>query len=140
VDTCFSPSHGLQIRRANSGKYFDKHIKADLYQYFTDLEMLATPQATRVVCDIADTGLRDGEERLVELPPSFSKRSMYYRFIGNRGYDAKVSPRGEISAIKKTGESLACQPVCSWYKLCLFWKHEFPLLRLLVSNLFFKHL
>jgi hypothetical protein len=60
VDTCSSPSHGLQNRRANSGKYFDKHIKADIYQYFTDLEMLATPQATRVVCDIAGTCLRDG--------------------------------------------------------------------------------
>jgi len=137
VDTCCSPTHGLRNRRSNNGLFFDKHVKDDLYAFFSEQELMATPQATRIVREIAGTGLRDGEEGVVELPPSFSKRSMYYRFIGGRGYDVQIDARGNIKAKQKTGELLACQPICSWFTFRQFWKVQFPLLRLQVrySNL-----
>jgi hypothetical protein len=122
----------MRNRRSNNGKYFNEHIKADLYRYFSEKESLATPQATRAVRELAGTGLRGGEEGVVELPPSFSKGGMYSRFIGDRGYEIKTNARGEMKANQKTGESLACQPICSWYTFRQFWKYNFPLLRLMV--------
>jgi hypothetical protein len=105
------------------------HLKIDVQITVSFLnELLATPQATCAVCELAGTGLRDGEEGVIELPPSFSKRSMYSRFIGDRDYDVELDPRGGITAIRKVGESLACQPICSWFKFRTFWKEAFLLL------------
>jgi hypothetical protein len=65
VDTCSSPTHALQNRRSNNGKLFDEYIKDDLFRYFSEHELLATPQATRAVRELAGTGLRDGEEGVI---------------------------------------------------------------------------
>jgi hypothetical protein len=73
---------------------------------------------------------------VIELPPLFSKRSMYSRFIGDRGYEVELNATGGIKANRKTGQSFACQPICSWFTFRKFWKEVFPLLRIIVSSLF----
>ena len=71
------PSHGLKSRRSNNGKMFDTYIKQDLITYLKELEELGTPPATRVVREIAGTGLRDEERGVVELPCAFTKQGLY---------------------------------------------------------------
>jgi hypothetical protein len=61
---------------------------------------------------------------------------MYSRFIGDRGYEVELNATGGIKANRKTGQSFACQPICSWFTFRKFWKEVFPLLRIIVSSLF----
>ena len=59
-------------------------------------------EATRFVREETGSGLWDGEEDLVELPTSWSKRAVYSRFCYERGFVMTSTPRGNI---KKTERS-----------------------------------
>ena len=136
VQACTTPTHGLCERRSNNGGLFDRCVKDDLFLFFEEQKMLATPQATRVVRELVGTGLRgggDGADAILELPPSFSKRGMYSRFVEHRGYEIFTDARGTIKAKQSTAESLATQPICSVTTFRNFWQKHFPELRLTVS-------
>ena len=47
VIACTTPTHGLCQRRSNHAQRFDTYVKEDLFAFFEDQVMLATPQATR---------------------------------------------------------------------------------------------
>jgi len=61
-------------------------VRENLETFFWDLQQLGCPQATRVVRDLAGSGLQDGEEGVTELPPAFSRQSMYKRWVEERGF------------------------------------------------------
>ena len=115
------------------GKLLDSYVKDNLETFFLELHQLGTPQATRVVRDLTGTGLRDGEEGVTELPPAFSRQSMYKRWVMERGYDVEPNQkRGGTKATKLRGVDLATQPICSFSKFKTYWKQEHQNLRLMV--------
>ena len=84
----------------------------------------AAPQATRLVREEMGCGLRDGEEGVVELPPSLSKSSVCRRFCEERGWNASMTPRGLGVPVAKEGtEQLT---VCGWSKFRTCWKEQHP--------------
>eukprot|EP00536_Pseudo-nitzschia_multiseries_P016373 jgi/Psemu1/45970/gm1.45970_g len=97
-ETCYrnledntTPTHGLKGKRPNNTIEFDDStIVEDLVNFFDELKELGQPQSTRIMQVETGVGLRDGEEGFVELPPSFSKRSIYYRFCHDRGWTVKL--------------------------------------------------
>jgi hypothetical protein len=91
----------LKNRSSNYGKFFDDNVKQQLARFFKNHELLARPQATKVVRELTGSGLREGEEGVIELPPSFLKRGMFARFISDRDYKVVDNPRGGIQANKK---------------------------------------
>eukprot|EP00536_Pseudo-nitzschia_multiseries_P005712 jgi/Psemu1/13278/gm1.13278_g len=86
-----TPTHGLKGKRPNNTQQFDdSDIVEDLADFFNDLKELGQPQSTRIMRVETGVGLRDGEEGVVELPPSYSKRSLYYRFCYDHGWTVRL--------------------------------------------------
>ena len=133
VKKCVLPKHGNRTKRSNNGKYFDTYVKENLETFFLDLQQLGCPQATRVVRDLTGSGLRDGEEGVTELPPAFSRRSMYRRWVEERGYIVEQNQQnGGMKATKNREVQLATQPICSFSRFKSYWYQEHRKLRLTV--------
>ena len=96
-----SPKHNNKNKRSGNGKYFDTYVKKNLETFFLDLQQLGTPQATRVVRKLTGSGLRAGEEGVTELPPAFSRRSMYIRWVEDRGYDVEYNQKRDGMKVTK---------------------------------------
>eukprot|EP00536_Pseudo-nitzschia_multiseries_P006898 jgi/Psemu1/16408/gm1.16408_g len=108
-ETCYrnledntTPTHGLKGKRPNNTIEFDDStIVEDLVNFFDELKELGQPQSTRIMRVETGVGLRDGEEGVVELPPSFSKRSIYYQFCHDWGWTVK-SKKNSNSVLEVT--------------------------------------
>eukprot|EP00536_Pseudo-nitzschia_multiseries_P018649 jgi/Psemu1/56614/gm1.56614_g len=86
-----TPSHGLKGKRPNNTRQFDNSdIVEDLADFFDDLKKLGQPQSTRILHIETGVGLRDREEVVVDLPPSYSKRSLYYQFCYDHGWNVTL--------------------------------------------------
>jgi hypothetical protein len=68
------PVHGLRNKKGNATTPFD--FNGMMKTFFDDLSLLAAPRATRIVVAIVNgeprEELRDTDEMLSELPPSFT--------------------------------------------------------------------
>ena len=122
------PSHGNK-GRTNRATGFNKTGCRDAILEFLDnvAEMEGAPQSTRMVREATGSGLRYGEEGVVELPPSLTKRLLYRRFCEERGWDTSTSDRGLIRCVPREGEQQ--QEVGSWTTFRNLWKKEFPNLK-----------
>ena len=79
------PVHGNKGKVTGKAKRFRDDVADDpLHEFFHQIEQFATPQATRFVREETGAGLRDGEEGVLELLTSWSKRSVYGRFCFER--------------------------------------------------------
>ena len=67
---------------------------------------------------------------MLEIPSSSSKRRMYQRFYGERGWEVKTTARGTTKTTRKAGQELTSKLICHWATFQRFWKREYPLLRL----------
>ena len=106
---------------------FNSKVRGDLDAFFETMKESAAPQATRLVREEMGCGLRDGEEGVVELPPSLLKSAVHRRFCEERGWNASMTQRGLGVPVTKEGtEQLT---VCGWGKFRTCWKEEHPGLR-----------
>ena len=126
VKKCVLPKHGNSNKRSNNGKYFDTYVRENLETFFLDLEQLGTPQATRVVRDLTGSGLRDGEEGVTKLPPAFSCRSMYRRWVEERGFVVEPNQQkgNGMKATRNREVQLATQHICSFGRFRSYWYQE----------------
>ena len=135
--------HGLHNKPSNRFKnrveeYRD--INDSLNLYFQNLKGEAETHATRTIREITGVGLRDEEIDSVELPSSYSKRQLYYKYCLSRGYQVKADHKGRIPNLKKfpvrTGFDILWplgsvpKPVCEWKYFRTYWKTHFPKMRI----------
>ena len=52
------------------------------------------PYATRFVRTLAECDVRDEEDGILELPPSYTKRKLYERFCFENGWIARADAKG----------------------------------------------
>ncbi len=122
------PQHG-NSGVSNRKKPFEKGVRNDLHQYLENLsEMEAAPVSTPIFREAVGSGLRGGEEGVVELPPSLTKRKLYIRFCEERGYKVKTSDNGRFEITEDRSKEQ--KPICAWGTFLNFWKKEFPKLRI----------
>ena len=96
----------------------------------------AETHATRVIREATGVGLRDEEIDTVELPSSFSKRQLYYRYCFHNGYVVKSDAKGNMPSMKNHKvrttfdihypEGSVPKPVCDWKAFRTFWKDNYP--------------
>ena len=118
----------------NQEKY--KEIKKALHFIFEKLRDEAETHATRVIREATGVGLRDEEIDTVELPSSFSKRQLYYRYYFHNGYGVKSDAKGNMPSMKNYEvrttfnihypEGSVPKPVCDWKAFRTFWKDNYP--------------
>jgi hypothetical protein len=127
------PEHGNKGKLLGNAKRFADEVKDDLHEFFAQIRQFATPRATRVVREETGSGLRDGEEELVELPTFWSKRGVYARFCSERGYVISCTARGNIVKTERSDPEWNVQnkkTICSWHAFLQFWDRNYPMIRL----------
>jgi len=98
------PLHGLTGSESNRS-YRDKATMDALADFFTFVQSLASPRATRLIRALSKTGentteLRDDDEDLIELPTYFSKRGLYKQFLAKNGFTYTADAVGRVSITK----------------------------------------
>eukprot|EP00536_Pseudo-nitzschia_multiseries_P008472 jgi/Psemu1/20491/gm1.20491_g len=129
LDDNTTPTHRLKGKQPNNTMEFDKStIVEDLVLLFDELKELGLPQSTRIMRVETGVGLRDREEGVVELPPSFSKRSIYYEFCHDWGWTVKLKKN-----LNSVLEVTPVEPfegdrelICSWPYFLKYWDTNFP--------------
>jgi len=114
--------------------------------FFEEMESLALPRATRIVRtfvkdegqdadheqDLVVETLRDADEDIVELPASFTKRSLYKRFMLEHGWVLKVSATGnKLSTTEVLGVTQTeLKDLPSWSMFVNHWAKGYPKLQI----------
>ena len=131
------PTHGNTGKEGNA----PAHYKVILQQFFQSMSELAAPRATRMVRQFTGSGgsgpkkvqagveLRDDDPDFIELPPSFSRSSLYQRFLYDQGwkpiYDAKHRLLRKEPVVGRQQlhpeNQLPCEKTFSNY-----WKENYP--------------
>eukprot|EP00536_Pseudo-nitzschia_multiseries_P003616 jgi/Psemu1/8182/gm1.8182_g len=129
LDDNTTPTHRLKGKRPNNTMEFDEStIVEDLVSFFDELKELGQPQLTRIMRVETGVELRSGEEGVVELPPSFSKRSIYYRFCHDRGWTVKLKKNSnsvlEVTPVEPFERDRKL--ICSWPYFLKYWDTNFP--------------
>ena len=127
------PTHGNKGKVLGKAKRFADHVKDDLHSFFQHIKQFGAPKATRFVREETGTGLRDGEDDLVELPTSWSKRAMYARFCFERGYVITTNARGSAIKTERSDANWRVEDqkmICSWWAFLVFWDTNYPKIRL----------
>ena len=97
------------------------------------VKQFRTPKATRFVREETGSGLRDGEEDLIELPTSWSKQAVYARFCFERGSVINTDDRGCITKTTRTDGQWNAgdeKRICDWHTFLIFWDKHYPLVRI----------
>ena len=81
--------HGLRLRQGDATIYDE--VKNPLHEFFERLTKEAEPHASKVVRLTTGLILKDDDDN-VELPSSYTKRTLYSRWCWDRGWDIK--PKG----------------------------------------------
>ena len=127
------PTHSKKGKVLGKAKRFADHVKDDLHSFFQHIKQFGAPKATRFVREETGTGLRDGEDDLVELPTSWSKRAMYARFCFERGYVITTNARGSAIKTERSDANWRVEDqkmICSWWAFLVFWDTNYPKIRL----------
>jgi hypothetical protein len=124
------PTHGNKGKVLGKAKRFADHVKDDLHSFFQHIKQFGAPKATRFVREETGTGLRDGEDDLVELPTSWSKRAMNARFCFERGYVITTNARGSAIKTERSDANWRVEDqkmICSWWVFLVFWDTNYPI-------------
>jgi len=127
--TLVSLDHGLKGRTGNKK---DKDVEDSLEIFFDILEGEAEPYASRVVRgEVGKQHLRENELNGVALPPKWSHRSLYERWIYSCGYIAKRKKDGKSNydSLKNfdqrpLGVDEEYLAIGSYFKFIKFWKEN----------------
>jgi hypothetical protein len=123
-----SPVHGL-FRNSNAASKidFDGMMKA----FFEVLSEFSAPRATRIVATFVNgvvaEELRD--EMVSELPPSFTKRRVYGRFLLEHGWSLKLDAKGKILTMSNGDvvvDGKTSKEMPSWRTFLRYWKANYP--------------
>ena len=133
VELNIVPVHGNKGKVSGMPKLFAVHVNDDLHEFFHQIKQFGTPKATRFVREETGSGLRDGEEDLIELPISWSKRAVYARFCFERGFVINTDDRGCITKTTRTDGQWNAgdeKRICDWHTFLIFWDKHYPLARI----------
>jgi hypothetical protein len=126
-----SPVHGLKNQVGNHKSHYD--FNGMLKVFFEALVEHSAPRATRFVWTILEGTTREElrDEHVSELPPSFTKRRVYGRFLAEHGWKLKLDAKGRILTATKddvtvNGKTPSEMP--SWRTFLLYWKVNYPLI------------
>ena len=150
-----SIDHGLQGKTSN---HADTRMQEHLHDFFSEMTEHATPRATRIVRqhvvgakdakdakaeeedngsdldaddDLVIESLRDTDVDVVDLPPSFSKRGMYKRFLAEQmGWTIAWDSTGRIISTLPVAGMEQVEPVPSWGTFLGYWNSHFPKMRI----------
>ena len=87
------PAHGLKGMPSNRALDEDCETFLSLHCFFGDMEELAEPRATRMICEAKNNGLRDDNDTL-DLPAWTIKRELYRRWDFDRGFILTTTDAG----------------------------------------------
>ncbi len=143
-----SISHGLTGKIGNN---VDPRVAPLLKAFFEEIGQHALPRATRVVRqlvvavkdekkdegsdqdedDLVIESLRETDVDVVDLPPSFTKRSMYKRFLmDDLGWEIKLDSTGRILSILPIADKEQVEPIPSWATFLSYWKQNYPKMKI----------
>ena len=96
--------HGLCGKISNHIKnrqerYADIHALLD--NYFSGLTEDAKHHASRIFCKSSGVRLQDKEANNIFLPPSYTKRQLYYKLLYKCGYVVKANAKGNYLHLKE---------------------------------------
>jgi len=142
---------GTQLEHGATGK-MSNNVNAQSQQlmesFFQEIATLALPRATRVVRehvvgdndngsdadanqDTATDRLRDDDVYVIDLPPSFTKRSMHKRFVMDHcGYAITWNSNGKISSKLPMANKQQIESMPSWWSFLQCWKRNHPKMRM----------
>ena len=121
----------IDPKKGNKNAALATEVKEAMRDFFEEMKDMSSPRATRVVREEVGLGLRDDEIDLLELPSSFTKRSLYYKFCHSRGWIIKLeNDRGKLKKI--TLEAAEQKFIPSWFSFLQFWNDKYP--KLVVSK------
>ncbi|KAG7353955.1 hypothetical protein IV203_003311 [Nitzschia inconspicua] len=111
-----------------------KDHEPSLKKHFAELVREAEPIATRYVRELTgETALRDGEDDLVYLPPTFSVRGCYAKFCHDeKGMIVTTNNKGTVSVAPAASagsseEEVVDVAVPSLTSYCNYWKAAIPI-------------
>ena len=132
------PIHGLNGKQSNNGNIHQGYTII-LNMFFSLMETLAVPRATRVVRNVVDDtnnagessvriNLRDQDDDLLELPSSMSKRGLYARFLKEHlGVVQVLDARSRIIGVRTVEEGGTIPQIYpSWRTFNRHWEQHFP--------------
>mmetsp|Transcript_22024 Transcript_22024/g.31586 ORF Transcript_22024/g.31586 Transcript_22024/m.31586 type:complete len:92 (-) Transcript_22024:70-345(-) len=71
---------------------------------------------------------------LVELPPGFSKRGLYYHWCRQRGWNVRSDARGRLVKMEDPIPGQEPQPIIDWRTFRIFWDKHYPTLVVKTSS------
>ena len=122
--------HGLKGKDGNRAKKLEDAYK-NLDSFFKDLEKEGAPFATRLVrCETGETSLRDDNDEVIGLPPHYTKRNLYGRWLFESGYNVKMKNKstGVLDNPEPRDDELwegETLPIVSWTQFFQRWKDNF---------------
>jgi len=132
------PTHGLKGKASNRSNEFMNEI---LERFFSEISEFAAPRATLLVKQLLlteglgedypsrfFTDLRD--EDVIDLPPYFTKRSMYKRLLLDLGYDVDVGHRKSTKRPTCGQEQTKKDYVPSWPTFLTYWDNNYPQMKI----------
>ena len=138
-----SVEHGQTGKPANN---VNDELQQLLHSFFKEIAMLALPRATRVVRQFVagelDNGsdedadqvlesLRDIDEDVIDLPPSFTKRTMYKRFVLDYfGWAITWNSNGKRISKTPVPNKPQVEPILAWSTFTRFWSTYYPKMRI----------
>ncbi|KAG7358348.1 hypothetical protein IV203_014936 [Nitzschia inconspicua] len=130
------PTHGNCGETPNNKKRFMEDHKKHLEKHFAELLREAEPIATRYVRELTgETTLRDAEDDLVYLPPTFTVRGCYAKFCHDeKGVIVTANNKGTVSVARADScdgseEEVVDIKVPSLTSYCNYWKCCHPNLK-----------
>jgi hypothetical protein len=117
------PTHGLKGRPSNNT---NPELYQDLGLFFDQLKEHAAPRATRFIRQqTGELDIRDDDVDLLELPTSMTKRSIFRRYVEDRGWMIKVDAKSRVVS-KDPVEGEDQYKILSWASFLEYWSSEFP--------------
>jgi len=121
------PIHAHTATQSNNA---NRKVNSNLMYFFEDMTKLGCPRATLFVRDIVGDrihhSMRQTQEDLIELPTAMSKRSIYGRFLREKGWKYKVSTVNGVAHKEPLEGVTQDKDVGSWWKFLDYWKRNYP--------------
>lgn len=146
---------GKELEHGNTnqpGHNINAQSQQLMHAFFQEISLLALPRATLVVRgivarakeedegsdadadDIIEEHVKDGDVDVIDLPPSFSKRSLCKRFVMDYvGWSVGWHSNGKQYK-NKIPNKPNLEPVPSWGAFRSFWKANYPKMRIQKSR------
>eukprot|EP00977_Amphora_coffeiformis_P024958 scaffold17707_cov212-Amphora_coffeaeformis.AAC.11 len=123
------PIHALAGQCSNNS--LNEETQMYLHLFFADIELHSSPTPMRYIREKTGTLHERDKEDIKELPPYFTKRSLYRRYCFDQGWaiatDCKGSPSKKEQKRDESWKKLQqeCGVVVSWGTFLAFWARHY---------------